>query len=147
MNPPPEPTDLVQRLRQQLILAQVRIMELEDARDASASKLAEAERLTQAAQSLADLKLAEAAHLTTVLADLRARHESSLATQRETDAQLAAARTDLKARDAELRESRAAYEALDQSRARFANELDATTRSRSWRWTAWLRLLERLLGR
>ena len=71
---PPEPSDLVNRLRQQLILAQVRIMELEDERDALAPRWAELEQLLAAAQTLADGKIDESAHLGKVLAELRAHY-------------------------------------------------------------------------
>src|SRR5207244_4113651 len=50
---PPAPTDLLALLRQQLLLAQVRLMELEDERDELAPRLAEADALLAAAQSLA----------------------------------------------------------------------------------------------
>jgi hypothetical protein len=60
-NDPAEPADLVQKLRQQMILAQVRIMELEDERDELAPRAAELEKLLGAAQELADRKIDEAA--------------------------------------------------------------------------------------
>ena len=72
---PPETAELLHRVRQQLILAQVRIMELEDGRDELAPRLAGAEKLLADAQTLADQKTAEAAHLAQTLADLQAQYE------------------------------------------------------------------------
>jgi hypothetical protein len=51
---PSETAELIIRLRQQLILAQVRIMELEDEHDRLAPRLAEIEGLLAAAQRLAE---------------------------------------------------------------------------------------------
>ena len=67
---PPQTADMLNRVRQQLILAQVRIMELEVARDEFSGKLEDAEKLLAAAQSLADQKVEESGHLTTVRAEL-----------------------------------------------------------------------------
>ncbi|MBI2513703.1 MAG: hypothetical protein HYV96_17185 [Opitutae bacterium] len=144
----PEPADLTNRLRQQLILAQVRIMELEDARDSLAPKLAELEALLRAAQQLADQKLDEAAHASRVLADTQAQAAAL-------DQQLAQAARDLAAQSAALAENtatnarleadlRATRAELDAERARLADtaaQLARVTASRSWRWTAWLRAL------
>lgn len=144
----PEPADLTNRLRQQLILAQVRIMELEDARDSLAPKLAEIETLLRAAQQLADQKLDEAAHAARVLSDTQA-HAAAL------ERQLAQAARDLAAQAAALAERtaavakleadlRAAHAELDAERLRLADtaaQLARLTASRSWRWTAWLRAL------
>lgn len=71
----PETAAVLHRVRQQLILAQVRIMELEDVRDELAPKLTAAERLQTAAQTLADQKVDEAGHLVKTLADLQAQYE------------------------------------------------------------------------
>ncbi|MDI1318910.1 MAG: hypothetical protein PSW75_01785, partial [bacterium] len=76
-----EPADLLNLLRQQLILAQVRIMELEDERDGLTPRLAELTQLLAAAQTLADRKLDEAAHLEKVLTDTRAHSEHLQALQ------------------------------------------------------------------
>lgn len=170
---PPEPADLVQRLRQQMILAQVRIMELEDERDELAPRVAELGNLLAAAQKLADQKLDEAAHLEKVRADLQAQYEHMRHMQHVTNealnatrAQLAAAQQALAeaesrstAREAALAALRAqlAQGATDlqaaraelQSLATRITQLDAELRalkqSRSWRWTSWLRALERTL--
>ena len=170
----PEPAELIQRLRQQHILAQVRIMELEDARDEAAPRLADADRLVAAAQVLADQKVDEAGHLEKVRADLQAQFEHMRHMQHVTNEALNAARTDLAATQQSLATAREAQDglllqlgraqeellALEHSlraaqadardRAARVAQLDAEQRlmksSRSWRWTAWLRALERSFG-
>jgi len=73
MNPAPtDPAEVLPRVRQQLILAQVRIMELEDARDETAARLDETNRLLHGAQTLADKKLDETAHAERLRADSEA---------------------------------------------------------------------------
>jgi chromosome segregation ATPase len=73
--PPDDPAELLHRLREQLILAQVRIMELEDARDELTPRLAETMALLKGAQSLADEKVDALAHLEKVHADLQAQFQ------------------------------------------------------------------------
>lgn len=175
------PADQLNLLRQQLILAQVRIMELEDGRDELLPKLAEVEKLLTATQSIADQKLEETSHLEKVRADLQAQYEHMRHMQHVTNEALAAARAESAARAA--REKNLLAETADlQTHARQLadtgrqqleritateatlraaqtesatrqeriNQLDAEQRglkaSRSWRWTAWLRSLERALG-
>lgn len=173
-SPTGERDDLLPRLRQQLILAQVRVMEIEDERDATAARLVDTERLLAEAQRLADTKLDEAAHLERVRADLQAqfdhlRHQQHLTHQalEQVRAQLAQAETSwrheqevttglqlqLVAQNAALRtaEQRAAtLETESATRTARIAELDREQRamkaSRSWRWTAWLRSLERAFG-
>ncbi len=70
--PPDDPDAPARRLREQLILAQVRIMELEDERDDITARQAETERLLQDTQKLADQKMEALAHLEKVHADLEA---------------------------------------------------------------------------
>lgn len=175
MNPSPEPADLVLRLRQQLILAQVRIMELEDARDELSPRLEAAEQRLHEAQSLADAKLEESAHQARVLADLQAHCEHLRHVQHvthtaleHTRAELAAAQASLARAEAELAAASARNHQLDrdlehlsarigelealardraQRIATLDGELAAMKRSRSWRWTAWLRTLERTFRR
>jgi chromosome segregation ATPase len=172
------PSDLVPLLRQQLLLAQVRIMELEDVRDELAPRLEETRGLLVAAQALAEAKVDEAAHLEKTRADLQAQFEHLRHTQHVTNAALEAARADLatqRARQSALLDeiadlqslSRQLAEAESAHRARSAGQeaalnhlrtehaalaariadLDASQRalkaSRSWRWTAWLRSIER----
>lgn len=178
---PPETAELLHRVRQQLILAQVRIMELEDARDELGSKLADTETLLTAAQTLADQKVDEAGHLEKAHAGLQAQYEHMRHMQHVTNEALndtrrilAAATDRLSAaeqRGGQLQKeivaladqsvlltrniSQLSLEVAETSTtaaARLArlNELDAEVRamkaSRSWRWTSWLRSLERTLG-
>jgi len=130
----PEPADLVPRLRQQLILAQVRIMELEDVRETLAPRLAELEKLLAQAQTLADLKTEEAAHLTRVLTDTQA-HAAHL---HEMGLKLAA---DLSAVVAKLEQRETRITQLEATVRELESGLATIKSSRSWRWTAWLRTL------
>ena len=179
-------------LRQQLILSQVRIMELEDSRDELAPKLAEVEKLLAAAQTLADQKVDEAAHLERVRADLQKQYEYMRhmqhvtnealnenrkqlaaaeqtlaadrliqqgllieighanerlsASQSKNDAlvqQLAQANDQLTALDQQLRINWTEASAKQQRIEQLDVEQRALKASRSWRWTAWLRWLER----
>ena len=176
-----DPAALVHRMRQQLILVQVRIMELEDARDEAGARLAECQELLRAAQTLADGKLDEATHLEKVRADLQAqydhlrhvqhvtnealnaaRHEladagEALATERQNSAALesrlsqvneARRRLEEMHHDAtrRLHEAAAVLAAREQRLAELDAEIRTMKTSRSWRWTAWLRALERRLG-
>jgi len=176
----PAPADLPNLLRQQLILAQVRIMELEDNRDELAPLLAETAALLAAAQSLAEQKSGESAHLERVRADLQAQYDHLRHMQHVTNDALNSARAEVAAhsdRIARLLSEKAALDLLNQqlantvtthadriagleaevtalsgeSAARLVrvNQLDAEQRalkaSRSWRWTSWLRAIERAL--
>ena len=175
---PVEPADPLNLLRQQLILAQVRIMELEDVRDELTPKLADAERLLTAAQTLADQKSEEADHLTTTLSNLQAQYEHLRHMQHITNEALNETRRQLDETTRQLtsgqqrigqlqreivaltdqaaqlttalqRVRRELDEENSIAMARLirGNELDAELRtlkaSRSWRWTRWLRSLER----
>lgn len=131
---PSEPSDLVNRLRQQLILAQVRIMELEDARDTLAPRLAELEQLLQAAQNLADRKTDETTHLEKVLAEARQQSGQLRQLQQAMDNGLVEAR-------AALAEANGSLTKRDETMAQLEKELRRIRASRSWRWTAWLRAL------
>ncbi len=172
------PADLLTRLRQQLILAQVRIMELEDSRDEIGPRLAAMEKLLGVAQILAEQKAEEAAHLAKVGAELQSQYDHLRHIQHVTNealektrAEAAELHTRAKAllsekdglhalnrqlsatgqaqlekhilQDTELRSLRAETAA----RLSHIESLDAEQRamksSRSWRWTAWLRTLER----
>ena len=182
---PAAPADQLNLLRQQLILAQVRIMELEDARDELTPQVAQLEKLLTGAQTLADRQTDEAAHLERVRASLQAEYEHMRHMQHVTNEALNAARaeagglasrekallsevenlhlltrqlaeserqhlTRIAALEQELSATRSEIAAaLAESAARLdrINQLDAEQRamktSRSWRWTAWLRSLER----
>ena len=138
---PTEPPDLVNRLRQQLILAQVRIMELEDARDSQTPRLIELEQLLHAAQDLADRKLDEAAHLEKILADIQTHlerlHQQQVQANRDFEATCAA----LAQSEAQLAADNATVRQLVADLLKLNVELAAIKASRSWRWTAWLRAL------
>ena len=168
----PDPAELLLRVRQQLILAQVRIMELEDARDAAGARAAEFDALTTAAQQLADRKLEEAAHLEQTRADLQTQFEHLRHVQHVTNEALEATRRDLALANqsvaqeklisaglgtqlqqcqsalAELQGRLQAVETESAARqdriAVLTAELNADVSSRSWRWTAWLRALGRI---
>ena len=129
---PPEPSELVPRLRQQLILAQVRIMELEDERDQLAPRLAAVEALLRAAQQLADAKAAEAGHLAKVVTDTQA-HAAKV------QQLLEQAANDLNNTLARLTETEAARLEAEETAASLRAEIAALKATRSWRWTAWLR--------
>jgi predicted nucleic acid-binding Zn-ribbon protein len=128
---PSETAELIIRLRQQLILAQVRIMELEDERDRLAPRLTDIEGLLAAAQKLADGKIDEAAHLGGVLADTQA-HAAGL------QQQLAGTGADLAATRARLAQAETAVTAAEQALGELRGEIAAMKSSRRWRWTAWL---------
>lgn len=140
-----EPTELHQRLRQQLILAQARIMELEDARDELAPKLIEAEKMQRAAQQLADQKVHLARNADSLVAD----HAARLSTAEQRAAQL---QRELGEATKLLQQQKTAFAALEEkitetsaansaAHARVAGldaELRAMKASRRWRWTTWL---------
>lgn len=178
---PVAPADPLNLLRQQLILAQVRIMELEDVRDELMPNLASLEAQLTAAQTLADRKVEEAAHLERVRAGLQEQYEHMRHMQHVTNEALIAARSEAAAlatrekdllsalnqlqqhadglaeaqrqhlgRINTLEQELTAAQAESAARRERINQLDAEQRalkdSRSWRWTAWLRSLERRLG-
>lgn len=175
---PVEPADLLNLLRQQLILAQVRIMELDDLRDELADKLTDTEALLTAAQKLADSKSEEAGHLANTLSGLQAQYEHLRHMQHVTNEALNETRRQLAEITAQLADvrlqgeqqrkeiaglseqagqlnaslqqvNRALAEETATAAARLLriNTLDSELRtmraSRSWRWTRWLRALER----
>ncbi len=122
--PPDDPAESFHRLREQLILAQVRIMELEDGGAEGAARLAEIETLLQAAQTLADQKADALAHLGGVHADLEAqaqhlRHMQHVTNEALNDARagLATAETGRQAADARIREFAAQVRRLGDERA------------------------------
>ena len=148
------PADPLHLLRQQLILSQVRIMELEDMRDELLPKQAELERLLAAAQALADQKLDESAHLGKINADLQGQNEHLRHLQQVTNTALQAAHRAeadrLNQTISRLGLDLASATSLATTQAARIQELDAEAKSlkasRSWRWTRWLRALERMLG-
>jgi len=130
----PEPADLVPRLRQQLILAQVRVMELEDVRENLTPQLAELEKLLRAAQLLADATTDESAHLAKVLADTQAHAAHLGQLQLKLTEEIASVVTALEQREYRINQLEASLRQLE-------TELQAIKATRSWRWTAWLRRL------
>lgn len=142
MNPAqPDPAELLLRVRQQLILAQVRIMELEDARDETAARLEDVSRLLKDAQSLTDQKLAEAAHAERLRADCETQFGHLQRLHRENLTALESARGQLaelhQKHEAELRDA----VLRDQRNKQLETELRLMKSSFSWRCTAWLRAL------
>jgi len=168
------PADPLTLLRQQVILAQVRIMELEDVRDELQPQLATLEKLLGAAQLLVDQKSDEAAHLEKMRIDLQAQYEHmrhmqhitqvALTAATEREAQLHAETETLQAENRHLSATGQEYLSnlttretqLEAAQTEITGalerirQLDAEKRalkaSRSWRWTAWLRSVERRLG-
>ncbi len=172
------PEQLITQLRQQLILAQVRILELEDIRDEVAPKLKETEALLGEAQVLVENKVQEATHLTQVRSDLQKQYEHLQHVQHVTNTALEEARDSLTTKanqieslDQEVEQQQARIVRLqadtntkleriakleselaashEQTIKHIARieELDREQRdmkaSRSWRWTAWIRSIER----
>ncbi len=172
--PAPSETVILQRLRQQLILSQVRIMELEDIRDKSSGRCTDAEKLTEAAQCLVDQKLEEAGHLAKVHDELQAQFEHMRHMQHVTNEALNLTRVQL----ASCAENRAQLQGdvvlLTSQNARLSNtvtdlnrqltesntistarleqinqlqgEIRTLKATRSWRWTGWLRTIGRTLS-
>ena len=152
MTPPPlESTKLINTLRQQLILAQVRIMELEDERDQLTPRLNEVQLLLAEAQNLVDTKLDETVHLQQVVADSQAQaatlqnqltqSAAELSTLRNQLEQSERVATDLKQ---QLTES---VTKLTTRLNQLQREIDRCHSSRIWRWTAWLRALAGFFNR
>lgn len=178
---PAAPADQLNLLRQQLILAQVRIMELEDACDEIEPQVSRLGKLLTATQSLADTKADEAAHLEKVRSGLQSQFDHLRHVQHVTNEALNTCRAEaatladrekallsetenLHLLTRQLAESNRkqlqnissletdliAERAESSARLARMNELDAEQRamkaSRSWRWSTWLRSLERTLG-
>ena len=160
---------MLNRVRQQLILAQVRIMEIEDIRDELAGKLEETETLLTGAQQLSDQKVEEAAHVEKVRVELQGQFEHMRHMQHVTNEALNLSRTELEATERQrqqlhqeitgLREQAAQLnERIEQLKAgltesnataenrsgkinQLESEIHAMRATRSWRWTSWLRSL------
>lgn len=148
MDPAPsDPAEHVRLLRQQLLLAQVRLMEIEDDRDATAARLAEVEALLSAAQRLADAKLDEAAHLARTLTDLQTAQQGLVIATEEKERMLQDARDSLSATQRDLANERSLRCALEARVERLVAEIATMKASRSWRSTAWLRAIENSIDR
>lgn len=166
---PSETAEILHRVRQQLILAQVRIMESEDARDELLGRITDLEKLMADAQLLTDRKIEEASHLEKVRQGLQGEFEHMRHMQHVTNEalnltrnQLASAEQDrnrlqqkiislvdqasqlnstISRLSGELTESNdTAAARLDQIN-RLDAELHGMKATRSWRWTAWMRLI------
>ena len=137
----PEPADLVPRLRQQLILAQVRVMELEDVRLGLVPRLVELEKLLAQAQTLADQKTDEVAHLTQVVAGLQGQLAHLQQAHQLAGQDLTATRAVVAEANAEVARHAATLAQVGATLRQTETELKNVKASRSWRWTAWLRAL------
>ena len=138
---PAAPADQLNLLRQQLILAQVRIMELEDTRDSLSPRLEEMAQLLQQAQALADRKTDEAAHLEDVLVETRLQVEQLQALQHHLAQEAAAHGKAMTEAMAALAARTETINRLQNELNNLRSELNHLHSSRSWRWTAWLRSL------
>jgi len=114
--PPDDPAESLLRLREQLILAQVRIMELEDAGAEGAARLAEIEALLGGAQALADQKADALAHLEGVHAALDAEFQHLRHIQHVTNEALNDTRSRLAAAEVRGRQADDRIGALDTQR-------------------------------
>ena len=124
--------ELLHRVRQQLILSQVRIMELEDERDELGPRLAATATLLTAAQTLADQKIEEASHLETVRvkiekfrAELQENHDYLRHMQHVTNEALNATRGQLASAEAALAASRSQADTQRQQITELQSQLTA----------------------
>jgi chromosome segregation ATPase len=148
MNPAlPDPAEILLRVRQQLILAQVRIMELEDTRDEVASRLETNEKLLQSAQALADQKLDEAANAERTRVDLQKQFAELQRLLHTTNEVLATTQNQLNDAIVKIESQEDASAAREKRIEDLDTEIRRLKSSRSWRWTAWLRGVERTGGR
>jgi chromosome segregation ATPase len=167
----PETADMLNRVRQQLILAQVRIMEIEDFRDELSGKLEETEKLLTAAQQLSDQKVEDASHLAKVRIELQAQFEHMRHMQHVTNEALNLTRAQLESTEGQrsqlqqevaglreqaarlndsieqlkvgLIESKTTAEVRSVKINQLETEIETLRATRSWRWTGWLRSLGR----
>jgi chromosome segregation ATPase len=133
-------------LREQLILAQVRLMELEDERDAALARIAGVERLLGQAQALADTAKEERGRAHAEAAARISELEQARATLASATEQLEQTRATLRHTEEALAQSRLACEEHQRALQDAERMLAGLRASRSWRWTAWLRSLEKLFG-
>lgn len=128
------------RLQQQMILTEVELMKLEDLREELQTQVDAANRLRLDMQRVADQACAERDHLlhrTTAL-------EASLRQAQELLAREQALAAELQAKISGVSVDLGKQQALA---AEVQAKLAAVESSASWRWTAPLRALGRLLGR
>jgi chromosome segregation ATPase len=138
MNPaPPDNGELPAPVRQKLAVAQVRLLELTDAREALATQNRLLERTLAEAQAIADARSGERDHLAAVNTRLEA-HAANL------QAELEAARAALGRDQARLAALDAAAAAAARELADLRREFAGLQATRSWRWTAPFRALGRM---
>lgn len=155
MTPAPESSaPAIDALRKQLILAQVQLMELEDLRDELRTELAATQTLLAQSQTLADSTLQAQDRTESARAALQEECtglRTSLHQAREQEIVLAArltqAQADIVTRDHTLHDVQAVLATLHSRVEQLETERRALKASRSWRWTAPLRGLERLFRR
>jgi len=116
-------------------------MELEDVRENLVPRLAESEKLLAQAQTIADQKTAEAAHLTQVLVGLQGQLAHLQQAHHLAAQDLVATRAVVEETSAQLARQSASAAQIESSRRQTETELKNIKASRSWRWTAWLRTL------
>jgi hypothetical protein len=149
MKPAPSETqaEILHRVRQQLILAQVRIMELEDGRDELISRLARLDRTLTEMQSIAQERIAERDHQARLAVDLEKQSELLRQQLGETHQSLHQSQTGVVELQSTLERSERSATEHQVLVADLTAQLRALKTSRSWRWTAPLRSLERLFRR
>lgn len=130
--PAQDPTERINLLRQQLILAQVRLQELADAALQLQTDLDDRTSLLAQAQTVADEKLDEVRHLHGLLEETRDRALHWETVANETRTELATAAEQITVLKSDLESVRKKADAA-------AHALATIKASRLWRWTRWLR--------
>lgn len=145
MTPAPESSDLATaELRQQLILAQVQLMELEDLRDDLRTQLASERVLRLQSQQHADQSLLANDPL---LRELHAQNVTQLSALAAAKAQSDALAANLEKIRQLADRTRQAHEDLTARHRALQERFTSLRASRSWRFTAPLRSVERLCRR
>jgi hypothetical protein len=149
--PRPEPAGDLSLLQKQLILAQVQILELEDLRDELRMEVEKRAQALAELQGVADRALDESTRLQRASADAEAARQSSQGELQRAHAAIEGLHRETAAladNSAELQriadEARASADARAARIGTLETELRALKSSRSWRWTAPLRSIERL---
>lgn len=150
--PRDESVDPLPLLQKQLILSQVQILELEDVRDELKTALAQRDRILAELQTIADRALAETQQARTNETAAQKASQISRDEQHALQLKLESLQRETKAAEQQLLEIQGALTAaktVSVEQAGHIEALDAQLRkmkvSRSWRWTAPLRSIERLL--
>lgn len=141
-------------LRKQLILAQVQILELQDKRDELHARLQQEARLLVELQGVADQAFAGAQQARSARAAAEAEVANARSELHDTQEKLRHRERDLASLSEQLEQSQTAVrENEERANARaeriavLDNELRSLKTSRSWRWTAPLRAVERAFRR